>query len=372
MYIEPLKKTRLADNNRCGQLTLFTTGHSIEEIIELQNKGVKIVSFGCDNFNIFYIDSLKEIGISIDVISDNGLKITETGINNIPVISPRDLFKTSNDYYFIITLTDINYVNQVRKQLLLNNVHNFSILTLDMAFDFDSCKIKNLKPIFLSTINEIYQDIDFTANNFDAVRYVYINPIKWWYDTLEFIVSDYEKRGEKNLELLDIGPGTGLESLLYQKLLGCNVNWINLQELKATYSISHNPKIINAHKINVQYGYIESDNFTGEYDIIIFTDIIEHMAYNPVLTMKKLNGLLKNKGYLAISTPNRKTTKNYSSWRDMPNPPEENAIDVLNITGAGHVYEYNAAELEEIFAESGFKVVFKKETSKLQYVLSKE
>lgn len=127
---------------------------------------------------------------------------------------------------------------------------------------------------------------------------------------------------------------------------------------------------ISQHGINVQIGYIEADDFAGEYDIIIFTDIIEHLAYNPVTTLKKLRGMLKPEWYIMVLSPDRKTTKNYEDWRKLPEA-NENAADVLRITNGGHVYEYTALELEELFSESGYHVVFKKLTAKLQYVLVK-
>ena len=389
MHIEILKKTRLADNNRCGTLSIFTTGHSIEEIRALKDQA-KIVCFGCDNNSIFYIDALRENGLMPDIITDNGLKETEYYLYDIPVMTPASLFETPERYYFIITLKDKANINQVRVQLLLNGVKNFAILSQDFTFDFDRCKLPDLKQAFFDSMNEIYQDVDFAENHFNEALYVYINPIKWWYDALEFVVGQYgydkiescpagfsacgglrqQHNSTERLQLLDVGPGAGLESLLYQKLLNCELNWINLKQVKDVYEISHDQGLISRFGIHVQSGYIEADDFTGQYDIIIFTDIIEHLAYNPVKTLKKLRAMLKPGGYMVISSPNRKTTKNYESWRALPEA-KGNAIDVLRITNGGHVYEYTASELEELFSESGYHVVFKKQSGKLQYVLTK-
>lgn len=369
MYIEILKKTRIADNNRCSILSIFTTRHSIEGIRTLRDKA-KIVCFGCDKNSIFYIDTLRENGLMPDIVTDNGLKVTDRYLYDIPVMSPTSLFETPDHYYFIVTLTDKTYANQVRVQLLLNGVKDFAIISQDFTFDFDRCGLPDLKQAFFDSINEIYQDVDFAADHFNEALYVYINPIKWWYDALEFIMQQDICNTKEHLQLLDIGPGTGLESLLYQKLLNCELNWINLEQVKDVYEISHNQRLISQHDIHVQIGYIEADDFTGEYDIIIFTDIIEHLAYNPTTTLKKLGNMLKPEGYLVVSSPNRKTTKNYADWRKLPDA-KSNAVDVLRITNGGHVYEYMPSELEELFSESGYKIVFKKKTAKLQYVLMK-
>lgn len=369
MHIEILKKTRLADNNRCGTLSIFTTGHSIKEIRQLK-QNVKLVCFGCDNNSAFYIEALRENGLMPDIVADNKLKETSEYLFDIPVLSPKSLLETPDKYYFIVTLTKAAYSNQVRIQLLLNGVKNFAILTQNLTFDFDRCALPELKQAFFESINEIYKDVDFTENHFEDAKYVYINPIKWWYDTLEYVINQPFKNRNDRISLLDVGPGAGLESLLYQKLLGCKLNWINLERQKQVYDVSYNSDLIQQHGIQVQIGYIEADDFSGEHDIIIFTDIIEHLAYSPVDTLKKLRNMLKDGGYLVLSTPNRKTTNYYTDWRLFPSA-KDNAVDVLRITNCGHVYEYSPSELEEIFAESGYDVVFKKITEKSQYVLKK-
>lgn len=370
MRIELLRKTRLLDNNRCGALSIFTSGHSVEEIRRLQSDGIKLVCFGCDNNSIFYMDTLRESGLTPDVITDNNLKTLDTYFYDIPVKRPAELLKRPEEYYFIVTLGNEKYANEVRVQLLLNGVKDFAIISLNTVFDFDSCAVSGLKEMFFDAINDIYQDTDFAENHFNEARYVYINPIKWWYDTFEFITQCYGKERRKGIKLLDVGPGSGLESLLYQKALGCELNWINLERLQSCYNVSNNQGLIDKYDIHVQVGYIEADEFTGEYDIIILTDVIEHFAYNPIITMKKLHRMLRRGGHLALSTPNQKTISNYESWRDLPEANDD-AASVLRITKTGHVYEYSSSELEELFAESGFQVELKKVSTKLQYVLTK-
>lgn len=370
MYIELLKKTRLADNNRCGTLTLYTTGQTVEEIRALKRSGTKIVCFGCDNNSVFYIDALREKGLMPEIITDNELKTTKKYLYDLPVVSPSSLFQAADQYYFIVTLTDMKYINQVRIQLLLNGVRSFAILKTDVTFDFDSCQVPGLKAAFFESINEIYQDYDFAEDHFNQVRYIYLNPVKWWYNPLEFVVQ-HSDRKSRPLSLLDVGPGAGLESLIYQKLLGCELNWVNLPQITGTYSASKNSKVIHNHGVKVQIGYIEADEFTGTYDIIIFTDVIEHLAYNPVCTLKKLYGMLNPEGYLIVTTPSLVTTKNYEDWRLLP-PVKSNAVDVLRITNSGHVYEYTFSELEDIFAESGFEIVYRQTAKKLQYVLTRK
>jgi len=364
MRIEFLRKIRIAENKRCSQLSLFTTGHGIEEIRALKARGRKIVCFGADDYSYFYIAALKEAGIGPDIVTDNGLKTIDLYLDDIPVSQPTALLKEKEKYYFIVALADTNIIDQARRQLLLWGVEDFAILTHDFVFDFDRAAHKGLKGAFIKAFNKIYKEIDFTENHFNEARRRFIAPITWWNEAAEWVLRHYANR--KNLSLLDVGPGVGLASLIFKELLGVSLNWINLKRPNNIDMPSTQLKLIESEKINVQYGYIETDDFEGLYDIILLTDVIEHFAYNPVNTLKKLYNMLNFNGCLVITTPHKLRAGKtglpyYASWRDMPAPSKtagKDSLDVLKITGANHVYEYTPEELNEIFAESGFKAVY--------------
>jgi len=361
MYIEFLRKTRIAENKCCYQLNLFTNGHSVEEIRRLKADGRKIVCFGADKYSYFYIIALKEAGIGPDIVTDNGFKTIDLYLDDIPVSQPTVLLKEKEKYYFIVTLTNTKFVDQVRKQLLLWGVEDFAILTHDIMFDFDRAGHKGLKDAFLKSFNKIYKDIDCTEDNFNTARYNFSHLMIRWYDAVEWVLAHYT--GRENLSLLDVGPGIGLASLIYKELLGVSLNWINLKYFDCCHRTSAESKLIESEKIKNQYGYIEVEKIEGFHDIIILTDVIEHFAYNPVNTLKKLNGMLKPQGHLVVDMPvNRKKLPYYCSWRDLPVPNEVigKNYGVLKITGAGHVYEYTSEELNEIFIESGYKIIHKK------------
>lgn len=364
MRVEFLRKTRLADNIRCAQLNLFTTGHSVDEIRAIKTVGRKIVAFGADNNSWFYITALREAGVGPDIITDNGIKELERFIDDIPIIKPAALLKEKEKYYFIVTLSNIESINQVRKQLLIWGVENFAILTHDFMLDFDRVKHHGLKNAFLHAFNTIYRDIDFTGNRFNEARRRFVVSILWWYEALEWVLDNYG--GKKNISLLDVGPGVGLASLIYKQLLGASISWINLNKPNDIDMPSTQKKLIENENIDVQYGYIETDDFYGNYDIIIFTDIIEHLVYDPSITMKKLHGMLNPGGHLIITTPLKKRSGKdeppyFENWRDRPELTEKRrgyGADILKITAADHVYEYSPKELYEVVVESGFTVVF--------------
>jgi len=362
MRVELLRKTSLRDDRMCDQFSLFTTRHSVDEIRLLkESEGRKIVCFGADENSWFYISVLREANIGPDIITDNSRTSLDVYLDNIPLIQPTTLLKDKEKYYFIITLKNGVFVNQIRQQLLFCGVKDFAILTLNRLFDFDRASNKNLKSAYLKAFNEIYENVDFTEANYDSARTFFVGPIILWNRVAEWILTEYADR--ENISLLDVGPGTGIASLVFKELLNVSLNWINFDELLKFYEVSQQSMLIERNKINVQYGYIETDDFHGDYDIIIFTDVLEHLVYNPVNTLKKLGSMLKSDGHLALTTPMKmgKGLPYFGNWRDLPALNQDTVTrnaELLKISETHHVYEYSPEEVDEILAESGFKVVF--------------
>ena len=363
MYAEFIKKTSITDNRCCSRICLFTSGHSVEEIRKLKISGRKIVCFGMDIDEWLYIMVLKEAGLGPDVITYNGFKDSGGHLGNIPIYHLNELLKEKDKYYFIIRLQDVEAVNQVRKQLLLWGITDFGILTLENVFDFDCAQQTGFGDAFMKAFNRIHRDIDFT-DNFKDVKNNFINPVKWWNDAAEWLLENYSKR--RNIKLLDVGPGCGLASLIYKELLDVSVDWINLEKPLQTYMVSLQESIISDYQINVQYGYIETDDFKGTYDIILLTEVLEHFAFNPLNTFKKLYKMLNPDGKIVITTPNSNINPqklyNYISWRDLPDFEKsdiKNKDIVLKITGHHHVYEYTPEELNDVLVASGFNVIYK-------------
>jgi len=383
MYVEILKKTNLMENKRCHRFNLFTTGHSVEQIRKLKGEGRKIVCLGVSSWSYLSFIALREVGIGPDIISDERLKTLDVYLDDIPICQREDLLKAMEKYYFIITLGDAKVIEQIRKQFLLLCVKDFAILTLDWVFDLDQCFFKD---VYLRTFNKVYKNIDFSENNFSEARTQFSNSPMWWNGAVDWMLTNYNNR--ENISLLDTGPGSGVPSLIYKELFGVSLTWINLEEPPSRYKTpSYQQDIIENEKINVQYGYLGVDDFYGTYDIILFTEILEHLTYNPVIVMKRLYDMLKPNGYLILTTPCKQGNglPYFRDWRDLPSPTshqnnncmgESYGKYMLRVTMADHVYYYTPEELDEILAESNFKIVFRKiggsDSSGLLFICTKD
>ena len=99
------------------------------------------------------------------------------------------------------------------------------------------------------------------------------------------------------------------------------------------------------------------DNF---FDLIIFTEIIEHLTLNPNNYMQKLKKILKKNGKLLITTPNAVNLKNRAKMFLGKNI-SFSLQQLYDTTSPKEIYfrhnrEFTLEELEEVCVKSGFKI----------------
>lgn len=103
--------------------------------------------------------------------------------------------------------------------------------------------------------------------------------------------------------VLEFGCNAG-ETSLALKSNGCRVTGVEINEGAARMAESACDEVI--------IGDIEKDDvwqkFKGEFDVIIFADILEHLL-NPENVLQKSKKYLKNDGFVIISLPN------VANWR---------------------------------------------------------
>lgn len=110
-------------------------------------------------------------------------------------------------------------------------------------------------------------------------------------------------------------------------------------------------------KVNLETDTIPFDGF----DRVYFTEVIEHLNYNPVPVVQKLYDALKPGGELICTTPmkelqgtyhpNQGRYSQYVHYRDIPLP--WNGYQFFD----DHHYFYRKVELAQLFHEVGFDIV---------------
>ena len=90
------------------------------------------------------------------------------------------------------------------------------------------------------------------------------------------------------------------------------------------------------------------------YDIIVFSEVIEHLPTSPAFVLAFLKSLLKPAGVLVLQTPNAVVLHKRIQLMLGSNPYSLIATDPLN---PAHFREYTMAELERYSREAGFNIL---------------
>jgi SAM-dependent methyltransferase len=149
---------------------------------------------------------------------------------------------------------------------------------------------------------------------------------------------------------LDVGCGYGTLALFTHKINpDCHVYLIDFTDRYLS------PRLLKKYgyaftRLNIE---LEPIPYPIKFDVIIFTEILEHLNFNPLPTLQKLHQGLDENGVLFLSTPNAETwgrLEFYTHWTRMPMPTRTQGIV------DGHVYQYTLTELRELLDQAGFVI----------------
>jgi SAM-dependent methyltransferase len=103
---------------------------------------------------------------------------------------------------------------------------------------------------------------------------------------------------------------------------------------------------------------VETDEFPypdATFDVVLFAELIEHLAINPVWALAEIHRVLKPDGRLILTTPNALSVERLETlvtgWR-----PDVDRYNPVFGYGARHNREFAAWELELLLDETGFDV----------------
>ena len=200
-------------------------------------------------------------------------------------------------------------------------------------------------------INRIQTEIELLhPNHIHYNDYYKVAELGYW-SCIPPWIEKYIKENKVN-NCIDIGCMVGT-LLLYVKNLqpNCDLYACNLIKfLSNEYIEKYNVKFTDT---NIE---LQPFPFDTKFDVIIFTEIIEHLKCNPIHTLKKIKEHLSQNGRLYLSTPDSESwgkLNKYNDYKEMPVPTNSNEF----IDDLGHEYQFNKEEMYEIFAECGLEVV---------------
>jgi SAM-dependent methyltransferase len=117
-------------------------------------------------------------------------------------------------------------------------------------------------------------------------------------DRGRFVLSVIEKKIScENLTILDLGSGQGGTAKVLSKKNKVISLDLNLLRLKIQEDSANTIQRVNGDALNIPFR-------PASFDLIILQDVIEHVVDSKLL-MENLYGLLKEKGLIYLSTPNK-------------------------------------------------------------------
>jgi len=121
------------------------------------------------------------------------------------------------------------------------------------------------------------------------------------------------------------------------------------REMKAMDAVPH-----------ITFDLLQSDRVSqwpdrGRFDLIVFSEVIEHLAIAPEYVLAFLQALLTEKGVLVCTTPNAAEIAKRLRMLAGRNPYERLRLYAFN---PGHVREYTGAELRAIAESVGLRRLF--------------
>jgi 2-polyprenyl-3-methyl-5-hydroxy-6-metoxy-1,4-benzoquinol methylase len=106
--------------------------------------------------------------------------------------------------------------------------------------------------------------------------------------------------------------------------------------------------------LDLNTGDVAPLNAMAPYDLIVFTEVLEHLSVNPRVLLEHLIGLLAADGVLYLTTPNFFRLENLARIGRRQNPMPIYPID--NSDRHHHMREYAMAELLAIATEAGGRI----------------
>ncbi|MEN6462536.1 MAG: class I SAM-dependent methyltransferase [Syntrophomonas sp.] len=192
----------------------------------------------------------------------------------------------------------------------------------------------------------IVQDL-IAQNNPNKYYFVYRQYEEAYWQHIPGWISEFS-RDNKIGNILDIGLAYGTIALYARLNTGADVYALDSaqyisDDLLAKYDIHYVTKNIETEDVIYEH----------KYELIIFTEVFEHLNYYCIPTLLKIKKMLADNGVIMFSTPAQEfwgRTGEYESWKDMP------TIDKKIETKDAHIYQYNLKELLEIFKTVGLKI----------------
>ncbi len=196
---------------------------------------------------------------------------------------------------------------------------------------------------------KLYTNTIMIENDISYFKYHY-NRYERFYKFLE----NHFKENSKNINVLDIGSHyLHISSLL--SIMEFNVYSLDVSEFWNLNFVKNRSQKFNLKPIvENDLSKLESmKKIENKYDLIVFSEILEHITFNPINFWKTVHRIIKPGGLIYISTPNAFSLVNF--FRKFKNMIFLKSIGIpvdqimSNVTYGHHWKEYSISEIRSYF-----------------------
>lgn len=224
--------------------------------------------------------------------------------------------------------------------LTLEDTQYFAFEKPSVETDIEEKSIKDVQKIIINAYHKDGKQNSYYESTYSAQEPFYWHPIPKWIMEMRCVHS-----------AINIGAAYG--TLLIFSALN--------KETKILHAIDPveymSKSLINDFGIVVYSLDFERSELqhNDKFDLVIFTEVIEHLNFHPDSTLKKIKQLMHKDSRLLISTPDAsewgRTTKYYSKLDEIPPYAGQNPKWVDD-----HIWQYTKEELDNIFIKNGFLI----------------
>ncbi|RZK05102.1 MAG: hypothetical protein EOO43_22140 [Flavobacterium sp.] len=177
----------------------------------------------------------------------------------------------------------------------------------------------------------------------------------------------YKDKRPEGVSVLNMGSHYLHVSLLF-KFLGYEVHSMDVSEFWELDFVKSRAEMYGLNSIiDNNFETLKSmEGINSKYDIMLFTEILEHITFNPILFWQKVYHIMKATGVIYISTPNSLCLANIIrsiarilTFRGIGLPVNE---IFRTVTYGHHWKEYSSSEIQRYFARMSddFNVTIKR------------
>lgn len=172
-------------------------------------------------------------------------------------------------------------------------------------------------------------------------------------------IAKYISRVGPGKKILDIGIGYGFLDIFLKEDFGLDVAGMEIEENIPSYCL-----LAESHGIPIIPGELSKKQCSiadNSFDIVIFSEVIEHLRISPLKVLLEIKRILKSGGRLLLTTPNMARLTNILRLVMGRNIVEEFPDDdsqLNHITDRmTHIREYTMNELRLLMGRAGFEIV---------------